>query len=68
MRSYPMIKNKQYTFIVLILSIFLLYFLTTTVIYIIALNQGNLGISLGLFGGGDDGYFYFIQANNFDLL
>ena len=47
---------------------------TTVVIYyilhsnncnlFISLNLGNDGVSIKLFGGGDDGYFYWTQARN----
>ena len=44
--------------------LFIIYFILTTVIFYISLNLGNDGVSIKLFGGGDDGNFYWAQANN----
>jgi hypothetical protein len=44
--------------------IFLIYLIITTTIYFISIRQGNNGIYLKLFGGGDDGGFYWNQALN----
>ncbi|MCG0276568.1 MAG: hypothetical protein L5655_10540 [Thermosediminibacteraceae bacterium] len=43
---------------------FLVYFMLTTTIFLIALSNGNEGVSIRIFGGGDDGYFYWEQAKN----
>ena len=42
-----------------------LYFLVTTIIYFISVSLGFEGLGLPLFGGGDDGKFYYEQATNF---
>lgn len=42
----------------------LAYFIITTIVYIISSKEGYHGISLRLFGGGDDGFFYWTQAVN----
>lgn len=44
--------------------VFLIYLLVTTIIFFAALSQGNEGVSLSLFGGRNDGYFYWEQAQN----
>jgi len=44
--------------------LFIIYFILTTVIFFISLNLGNDGVSIKLFGGGDDGNFYWAQAKN----
>lgn len=46
------------------------YFLITTVVYFYSLKSGQSGVSLKVFGGGDDGIFYWNQiiemfANNY---
>ena len=43
---------------------FLAYLFITTLMYFLSLSQGNEGVTYRLFGGGDDGYFYWIQAQN----
>lgn len=53
-------KNK---FLKVQYSVFFIYFVLTTTIYIISVKLGN-GVSLKIFGGGDDGFFYWIQAQN----
>lgn len=40
------------------------YFLSTTAMFLISLWQGNHGIGVKLFGGGDDGIFYWEQVQN----
>lgn len=42
--------------------VFLIYLLGNTSIFFIALSQGDEGVTVRLFGGGDDGYFYWEQA------
>lgn len=39
-------------------------FSLTSLIFLLAFNKDHEGISLNLFGGGDDGYFYWEQAKN----
>lgn len=43
---------------------FLVYFILTTIIFYLSICEGNEGVSIKLFGGGDDGYFYWEQAQN----
>ncbi|UPW83705.1 hypothetical protein [Lysinibacillus sp. Ag94] len=43
----------------------LLYFLLSTIIYFFSVNSGYNGLSLPIFGGGDDGQFYYEQAMKF---
>lgn len=43
----------------------LLYFLLSTSIYFVSVNSGYNGLSLPIFGGGDDGQFYYEQAMKF---
>lgn len=43
----------------------LLYFLLSTCFYFLSVNSGYNGLSLPLFGGGDDGQFYYEQAMKF---
>ena len=42
----------------------LFYFVTTTIVYFVSMQMGERGISIPLFEGGDDGYFYWMEANN----
>ncbi len=56
-------KNASQT-IVLICGYSLMYFGLTTIIYFLGLLQNTGGINLPLFGGGDDGIFYYEQATN----
>lgn len=44
--------------------IVLINFIITTVIYYASFVKGNNGIAIDLFGGGNDGYFYWEQAMN----
>lgn len=44
--------------------VILMYFVVTTLIYFVSRHLGSDGVSLRLFGGGDDGYFYWEQAKN----
>jgi len=57
-------KHKKFLFLTIQQFVFLTYFILTTVIFFIAINQGNEGVTLKLFGGGDDGFFYWKQAKN----
>ena len=43
----------------------LLYFIMTTLIYFYSMSNGYNGLGLPVFGGGDDGHFYYEQAVNF---
>ncbi|KOY83880.1 hypothetical protein I6G82_15330 [Lysinibacillus macroides] len=43
----------------------ILYFLFSTIIYFISYNDGNQGLALPIFGGGDDGQFYYEQILKF---
>ncbi len=43
----------------------LLYFLLSTTLYFLSMNSGYNGLSLPIFGGGDDGQFYYEQAQHF---
>ena len=45
------------------LFVFFVYFILTTIAYIVAIKSGN-GVSWKIFGGGDDGFFYWMQAQN----
>lgn len=44
--------------------LFITYLIITTVVYFIAMNKGTNGITIDLFGGSNDGYFYWNQAKN----
>lgn len=57
-------RQKKFLFLMIQQFVFLTYFILTTAIFFIVINQGNEGVSLKLFGGGDDGYFYWKQAKN----
>ncbi len=57
-------KEQKFLFLAIQQLVLLFYFVVTTVIFFLALQQGNDGVSLRLFGGGDDGYFYWEQAKN----
>lgn len=57
-------KEKKFLFLSIQQLVLLFYFIVTTTIFFLALTQGNQGISIRLFGGGDDGYFYWEQAKN----
>lgn len=58
------LNQKKYSFLTIQQFIFLIYFVITTSIFILAIKSGNEGITLKIFGGGDDGYFYWTQAQN----
>jgi len=57
-------KREKYIMLTLQQFIFLMYLIITTTIFLISLNMGNEGIGIKLFGGGNDGYFYWEQAQN----
>lgn len=57
-------REKKYLYLTIQQLLFLTYFILTTIIFFIALSQGNEGVSIRLFGGGDDGFFYWNQAKN----
>jgi len=57
-------KNKNILLFTAMQFLFIFYFLLILIIYFLSIKQGNEGIGLKLFGGGDDGIFYWIQANN----
>ena len=42
--------------------LFLFYFALTTIFYYLAIQQGNNGVTFKILGGGDDGYFYWVEA------
>lgn len=42
-----------------------IYFIFSTILYFISVNSGFNGLSLPIFGGGDDGQFYYEQAMKF---
>lgn len=44
--------------------VLLLYLSITTIVFFVAMAHGNEGVTIRLFGGGDDGLFYWIQAQN----
>lgn len=55
-------KKNTLQILVLICGYSILYFLLSTSIYYLSLSQNTKGITLPLFGGGDDGIFYYEQA------
>ena len=55
-------KKNTLQILVLICCYSILYFLLSTSIYYLSLSQNTKGITLPLFGGGDDGIFYYEQA------
>lgn len=57
-------KKEKYLMLTMQQFIFLIYLIITTTIFLISLNTGSEGISIRIFGGGDDGYFYWEQAKN----
>lgn len=42
----------------------MIYFILTSLFFFLAIRQGNEGVVLRLFGGSDDGLFYWEQAKN----
>lgn len=57
-------RQKKLLFLSVQQVVFLVYFIITTMIFLISFNQGNEGITIRVFGGGDDGFFYWQQAKN----
>ena len=57
-------RQRKYLFLTIQQFVFIIYFVFTTTIFFIASNYGNEGIALQIFGGGDDGFFYWEQAKN----
>lgn len=57
-------KKTASKFIALFLISCLIYFCTVVLIYYFSVFQGNKGVNFSLFGGGDDGQFYYQQALN----
>lgn len=57
-------RGQKYLFLTVQQFIFITYFTLTTVIFFLALNYGTEGVTLPLFGGGDDGLTYWVQAKN----
>lgn len=55
-------RSKKIRFLVLIQSNITLYLFVSTLIYFLAIKSGNEGVSIRLFGGGDDGYFYLAES------
>jgi hypothetical protein len=55
-------NRKAYLWVATIHLLFLLYFLLTSVFFYLALQQGNNGVTFKFLGGGDDGYFYWVEA------
>lgn len=57
-------SKKQLTYLLVFsVSLFLVLCLNV-VVYFLAIRQGNDGVTLQLFGGGDDGAFYWEQIQN----
>ncbi len=57
-------RKKKLLFITIQQFVFLTYFILTTTIFFLALAQGNEGVTLKVFGGSDDGVFYWEQVKN----
>ena len=57
-------RQKKLQYLTIQQFTFLAYLFITTLMYFLSLSQGNEGVTFRLFGGGDDGYFYWIQAQN----
>ncbi|ATA61622.1 hypothetical protein GS458_3195 [Geobacillus stearothermophilus] len=55
-------RRKEFLFLFLLQLVFLSFFLLTTIIYFVSKNMGYDGITIRLFGGEDDGFFYWNQA------
>ncbi|WP_274309145.1 hypothetical protein [Solibacillus daqui] len=51
--------------LIYILGYSFVYFLLSTGLYFLSVTSGYNGLSLPIFGGGDDGQFYYEQAMNF---
>lgn len=57
-------RGQKYLFLTVQQFVLITYFTLTTVIFLVALNYGTEGVTLPLFGGGDDGLTYWAQAKN----
>lgn len=57
-------RQKKLQYLTIIQFTYIVYFLFTTAMFFLAIKQGNEGITFRLFGGGDDGMFYWQQAQN----
>ena len=57
-------KKRNLQYLTIIQFTYLIYFIITTTVFLIALKSGNDGVTIRLFGGGDDGIFYWQQAQN----
>lgn len=57
-------RQKKLQYLTIQQFTFLAYLALTTLMFFLAMSQGNEGVTFRLFGGGDDGYFYWIQAQN----
>lgn len=57
-------RQKKLQYLTIQQFTFLAYLFITTLMYFLSLSQGNEGVTYRLFGGGDDGFFYWIQAQN----
>ena len=57
-------REKKLLFLFMQQLVVVTYFSLTSLIFLLAFNKDHEGISLNLFGGGDDGYFYWEQAKN----
>ncbi|MFZ1758858.1 MAG: hypothetical protein WAT96_07400 [Streptococcus suis] len=57
-------RQKKLQYLTIQQFTFLAYLFITTLMYFLSLSQGNEGVTYRLFGGGDDGYFYWFQAQN----
>ncbi|NLJ73232.1 MAG: hypothetical protein GX333_09495, partial [Syntrophomonadaceae bacterium] len=57
-------RQRLYLYLTVQQLVFIIYFTLTTVIFFLALNYGNEGVTVQLFGGGDDGLTYWAQAQN----
>lgn len=57
-------KQKKILYFTLHQFVLFIYLSLTTLVFFLSLKQGHDGIALRIFGGGDDGFFYWRQANN----
>lgn len=57
-------REKKLLFLFMQQLVVVTYFSLTSLFFLLAFNKDHEGISLNLFGGGDDGYFYWEQAKN----
>jgi len=57
-------RQKKLQYLTIQQFTFLAYLAITTLMFFLSMSQGNEGVTYRLFGGGDDGYFYWIQAQN----